>query len=94
MQLYAFTGIGLIVLGGLVDGFGSAVSMEGFRERGCAGFPKVKEMYAKSVDKMMCSKLCHCDEGADKANLKLWDGQTSEKLKEFNRLSSETKMSS
>ena len=59
-----FVGLALLILGALVDGFGEAVSMEGFRERGCSGFPEVKQAYTQAVDKAMCSELCPCDQGA------------------------------
>ena len=56
-------GLLLLILGSIVDGLGGGISIEGFRERGCNSFPKVKEMYLEAVDKTMCSELCPCDEG-------------------------------
>ena len=56
----------LIVLGALAISSGTLITKEAFRAPACRRQSEIKDAYKYSVDKIMCTDLCPCDEGTNK----------------------------
>lgn len=89
-------GVVLIVLGVLAVSAGSLLTPETFKGPICsnAKAQDVRAAYTNAIDKVMCSDVCPCANGAGNSNKELWGAIDAKVLREYARAANRGQMTS
>jgi len=82
----------LLILGALMGGFVGPKLFQKIKKHSCRQSGIVFDEYVAAIDKSVCSYECPCPKGANDANEDLWTGYGNDYVRQYNRTTSTSNM--